>query len=252
MCSSDRFDSSRKARASRLHCSRCLRIPESEGVVNCACPLGCGAETIGTSYRGLTGQVSVNASPRLSMASLYRILPLLIAAALIVGCAQSPTRPAPERLQGDASESDDRTRASDPERDLAVGEATVEPVAEPTAEKAKRALTIRIGSQSFVYAEGDHVVRTGRISSGRDGYGTPRGTFSVLSKQKDKVSSRYTNQVGMQAWMPYSIQFYGHYFLHEGWLPGYPDSHGCVRVGEKDARFLFGRMKIGDLVSVVD
>ncbi|HSO82990.1 L,D-transpeptidase, partial [Thiocapsa sp.] len=81
---------------------------------------------------------------------------------------------------------------------------------------------------------------------------TPRGTFSVLSKDKDKVSSRYTNQLGMQAWMPYSIQFYGHYFLHEGWLPGYPDSHGCVRVGEKDARFLFERMKVGDLVSVVD
>jgi lipoprotein-anchoring transpeptidase ErfK/SrfK len=52
--------------------------------------------------------------------------------------------------------------------------------------------------------------------------------------------------------MPYSIQFSGHYFLHEGWLPGYPDSHGCVRVGEQDARFLFERMQIGDPVSVVD
>lgn len=97
----------------------------------------------------------------------------------------------------------------------ADGEASAEPVAEATAEQAKRALTIRIGSQSFVYTEGDQVVRTGPISSGREGHSTPRGTFSVLSKQKDKVSSRYTNQLGWQAWMPYSIQFYGHYFLHE-------------------------------------
>jgi lipoprotein-anchoring transpeptidase ErfK/SrfK len=185
------------------------------------------------------------------MVFLHRILPLLIAAAFIVGCAQSPTRPAPERQTGDASERVDSTRLSDPETEVA-SEAAAEPVAEPAAEEAKRSLTIQIGSQSFAYAEGDQVVRTGPISSGREGYYTPRGTFSVLSKQKDKVSSRYTNQLGWQAWMPYSIQFYGHYFLHEGWLPGYPDSHGCVRVGEKDARFLFERLKIGDLVSVVD
>ena len=84
------------------------------------------------------------------------------------------------------------------------------------------------------------------------GYPTPTGKFAVLGKEKDKVSSRYTNQLGMQAWMPYAIQFHGHYFLHEGWLPGYPDSHGCVRLGEKDARFLFEQMQLGDPVDVVD
>ncbi|UHD14858.1 L,D-transpeptidase [Thiocapsa bogorovii] len=186
------------------------------------------------------------------MVFLLRILPLFIAAALIVGCAQSPTRPAPERQPGEVVESDNGARAAEPETGLAGSDSAAESVDAPATEQAKRSLTIQIGSQSFIYAEDDQVVRTGPISSGREGYGTPRGTFSVLSKQKDKVSSRYTNQLGMQAWMPYSIQFYGHYFLHEGWLPGYPDSHGCVRVGEKDARFLFERMKIGDLVSVVD
>ena len=95
-------------------------------------------------------------------------------------------------------------------------------------------------------------MRTGPISSGAAGSPTPTGRFAVLSKDLDKVSSRYTNQLGWQAWMPYSIQFNGHYFLHEGWLPGYPDSHGCVRVGEPDARFLFERLKIGDRVEVVE
>ncbi|MCG6897156.1 MAG: L,D-transpeptidase [Thiocapsa sp.] len=119
-------------------------------------------------------------------------------------------------------------------------------------EPTSRSLTIKLGSQRFVYAEDDRVVRSGPVSSGRQGYETPRGRFSVRSKQMDKVSYRYTNSLGMRAWMPYSIQFHGDYFLHEGWLPGYPDSHGCVRVGEQDARFLFDRLRIGDRVTVVD
>jgi hypothetical protein len=65
------------------------------------------------------------------MVFLHRILPLLIAAAFIVGCAQSPTRPAPERQTGDASERSDSTRTSGPETDPAEGEALAEPVAEP-------------------------------------------------------------------------------------------------------------------------
>lgn len=116
----------------------------------------------------------------------------------------------------------------------------------------RRSLTISLGDQAFEYKEDEAVVRAGPISSGKPGNPTPTGRFRVLSKDEHKVSSRYTNQLGMQAWMPYSIQFYGHYFLHEGWLPGYPDSHGCVRVGEKDARFLFERLRIGDPVLVVN
>ncbi|NVZ08143.1 L,D-transpeptidase family protein [Allochromatium humboldtianum] len=116
----------------------------------------------------------------------------------------------------------------------------------------RRSLTISLGDQAFEYKEDESVVRSGPISSGKPGNPTPTGRFKVLSKDEHKVSSRYTNQLGMQAWMPYSIQFYGHYFLHEGWLPGYPDSHGCVRVGEKDARFLFERLRIGDPVLVVN
>lgn len=181
------------------------------------------------------------------MVFLHRTSALLILVLLLVGCAQSPSRPGPERQPGDASEID-AARLPAAGADVAAGEAA----AEPAAEEVERALTIQIGSQAFAYSEGDQVVRTGPISSGRDGYRTPRGNFSVLSKQKDKVSSRYTNEIGMPAWMPYSIQFYGHYFLHEGWLPGHPDSHGCVRVGEKDARFLFERLKVGDPVTVVD
>lgn len=39
--------------------------------------------------------------------------------------------------------------------------------------------------------------------------------------------------------MPYSLQSSGPHFVHEGWVPAYPDSHGCVRLRYEDARLLF-------------
>jgi len=145
--------------------------------------------------------------------------------------------------------SEQRPAPIDPETDTSTADIDA---ANSISTAKRRSLTISLGEQSFEYKEGESVVRSGPISSGRPGYPTPTGRFKVLGKDEDKVSSRYTNQLGMQAWMPYSIQFHGHYFLHEGWLPGHPDSHGCVRVGEKDARFLFERLRIGDPVLVVN
>jgi lipoprotein-anchoring transpeptidase ErfK/SrfK len=175
------------------------------------------------------------------MSHLHYALPLVLAASILGGCAPALERPAPEPSPAPVA---DLSGATAP---AAVSSDT------PRATEAKsRDLTIRLGHQRFIYREDGQVVRTGPVSSGRAGYPTPRGRFSVLSKHKDKVSYRYTNQLGWPAWMPYSIQFSGHYFLHEGWLPGYPDSHGCVRVGEKDARFLYQRLRIGDRIAVVD
>jgi hypothetical protein len=50
--------------------------------------------------------------------------------------------------------------------------------------------------------------------------------------------------------MPYSLQFRGPYFVHEGWVPGYADSHGCVRLRYEDARLLFDRIQLGDRIAV--
>lgn len=121
-------------------------------------------------------------------------------------------------------------------------------VAVPEAET--RALQFYLNTQTFDYIEDGEVFVSGPIASGKARSPTPTGNFSVLSKNKDKESSRYDNEIGTPAWMPFSMQFYGNYFVHEGYLPGQPASHGCIRMGHYDARLLFERMKVGDPVVV--
>ncbi len=113
-----------------------------------------------------------------------------------------------------------------------------------------RRLHIHLGTQRFSYAEGEQVVRAGPVSSGKRGYGTPAGAYWVLSKQRHKVSSRYAGSDGRPASMPYAIQFRSNYFIHQGRLPGYPASHGCVRLRGADAQFLFSRLRPGDPVFI--
>lgn len=189
---------------------------------------------------------------------------LLLASILLSGCASVPERPAPELTP----ELEQKTPSAQPlapdpapnptdlmtlpsAPDAAEAQFPDERIA-PGLTRAPRAVTLALDTQRFAYSEHGEIRRAGPISSGRPGYPTPRGRFRVLSKDIDKTSSRYTNQLGWPAWMPYSIQFHGHYFLHEGWLPGYPDSHGCVRLDQEDARYLFERLQLGDAVVVIN
>lgn len=118
-------------------------------------------------------------------------------------------------------------------------------------EANKRALTIFIDSQSFEYVEDEQVLISGPISSGSPEYPTPTGTFQVLSKQKDKRSGSYTNELDEPTPMPYALQFRGPYYVHEGHLPGHAASHGCVRLAYKDAALLYSRIHAGDPVNVI-
>jgi lipoprotein-anchoring transpeptidase ErfK/SrfK len=161
-------------------------------------------------------------------------IPLLALALAIAGCAHQPPMPA-EQVSADRAGTKDRSE-TDPRYTL------------PPAKD--RSLTIFLGSQTFEYVEDDRIVASGAISSGSAAHPTPAGNFRVLSKDKDKRSGKYTNYFDQNTPMPYSLQFYGPYFIHEGWVPGYPDSHGCVRLHYEDARLLFARIRVGDRVLV--
>jgi L,D-transpeptidase catalytic domain len=84
------------------------------------------------------------------------------------------------------------------------------------------------------------------VSSGQKGRETPAGVFSVLQKRVDHYSNLYDD-----AWMPHMQRLtWSGIALHGGPLPGYPASHGCVRLPYAFARNLFDATRLGTRVIV--
>ena len=89
--------------------------------------------------------------------------------------------------------------------------------------------------QAYVYRNGIRIGRSS-VSSGRPGHSTPTGAFVILQKDKDHRSNIYDS-----APMPYMERLtWGGVALHAGNLPGYPASHGCVRLPLEFSKLLFG------------
>jgi len=85
------------------------------------------------------------------------------------------------------------------------------------------------------------------ISSGKPGYETPPGIFTVLEKKVEHRSNVY-----LDALMPYMQRItWSGIALHAGILPGHPASGGCIRLPMGFAEHLFGRTKLGMRVLVV-
>lgn len=86
------------------------------------------------------------------------------------------------------------------------------------------------------------------VSTGKPGYETPTGDYTIIEKQRVHHSNRYDN-----APMPYMQRLtdYG-MALHGGHLPGYPASHGCIRLPLAFAAALFKATDIGMQVTITD
>jgi hypothetical protein len=86
------------------------------------------------------------------------------------------------------------------------------------------------------------------VSTGKTGHDTPTGIFTVLQKQIEHHSSKYDN-----APMPYMQRLtWDGVALHAGHLPGYPASHGCIRLPAGFAKLLYGATKLGMTVVISD
>ena len=100
---------------------------------------------------------------------------------------------------------------------------------------------------AYVYRNGI-AIGVSTISSGKSGKDTPTGVFTILQKNKDHRSNLYNN-----APMPYMQRLtWDGIALHGGHLPGYPASHGCVRLPQAFAEQLFGITRRGDTVVVAN
>jgi len=103
-------------------------------------------------------------------------------------------------------------------------------------------------AEQRLYVFHDHqLLAWSNVSTGRSGYETPTGDFNVSEKDVDHHSSLYDD-----ASMPFFMRLTdGGVGMHAGWLPGYPASHGCVRLPFGMARELYDRVDAGTPVQII-
>ena len=115
----------------------------------------------------------------------------------------------------------------------------------PRPEDQRMRINISIGSQKAVLYKDGQVALVTPVSTGRPGFPTPTGQFVVTDKDRMHRSTLYP------AYMPYFLRMSCRDFgLHAGELPGYPASHGCIRLPWGSAQRLFKEVDIGTLVTI--
>lgn len=204
---------------------------------------------------------------------LILFMPLsLLALVLSGGCASRAYPPLPEMAPVEGPTSSARSSGtvgsalaldafleSSPadgraERPPAISQDVIPPPPDPDVlpDASTRRLDIRLASQRFNYFEDDQLIWSGPISSGTPEHPTPEGDYRVQQKDINKRSGSYTNYFEQPTPMPYALQITGPYWVHEGYVTGQPESHGCVRLRHEDAKFVYGRIKVGDRILIAD
>lgn len=109
-------------------------------------------------------------------------------------------------------------------------------------------LIVNVKTQRAVLFRNGVPIAASTVSTGKPGHRTPTGVFTILQKQVEHYSSKYDS-----APMPYMerLTWYG-VALHAGRLPGYPASHGCIRLPAAFAKLLYGSTKLGMTVVIAD
>lgn len=132
---------------------------------------------------------------------------------------------------------------------------------------------IYLNEQRAYFYKGEQLVGVSQVSAGREGYDTPPGTYKVIQKDKDHVSNLYGDFVDAAgnvvqenvsikdpkppgsvfrgAPMPFFMRITGGVGMHKGYLPGYPASHGCIRMPGKMAETFFDNVQVGTPVTVM-
>ena len=136
-------------------------------------------------------------------------------------------------------------------------------------------IVVHIGEQKAYFYKGKRVVGESTVSTGKPGFSTPPGHYTVLSKDADHVSTifgdyvdDYGNVVRSNidarkdsrpkgthfdgARMPYAMFFRGGYAMHQGYVPPFAASHGCIRLPKDMARPFFENAPVGTPVTVTE
>src|ERR1043166_1500910 len=137
----------------------------------------------------------------------------------------------------------------------------------------KPSIKIKLSEQKAYFYKSGQLVGISQLSTGREGLGTPSGSFSIIQKDQAHVSSQYGDYVDSAgnvvvpnvdvgkdpkppgtkfkgAPMPYFMRIVGGVGMHAGYLPGYPASHGCIRMPEFMAENFFRSVSPGTPVTI--
>jgi ankyrin repeat protein len=110
----------------------------------------------------------------------------------------------------------------------------------------RRKVVIDLSEQRATLFRGGEAVLSSEVSTGKEGYRTPTGEYVISNKHKSWTSTLY--HVPMPYYMRLSCSAFG---MHVGNLPGYPASHGCIRMPRKNAIAFFQATRLGDPVSII-
>jgi lipoprotein-anchoring transpeptidase ErfK/SrfK len=134
-------------------------------------------------------------------------------------------------------------------------------------------IVVHLSEQKAYFYKGKDLVGESTVSTGKPGFGTPPGHYHVVSKDRDHVSSEFGDYVDDQgdvvkanidvrkdrkpfgshfdgARMPYCMHFNGGYAMHQGYVPPYAASHGCIRVPQAMAEHFFDNAPEGTSIIV--
>src|SRR5256714_3080725 len=139
----------------------------------------------------------------------------------------------------------------------------------------KASVKISLAEQRAYFYKNNMLVGISQLSTGREGLNTPTGKFSIIQKDVNHVSSKYGDYVDdagnvlapnvdvekdkkppgthfKGAPMPYFMRIVGGVGMHAGYLPGYPASHGCIRMPEFMAENFFKSVSGGTPVTITN
>lgn len=136
-------------------------------------------------------------------------------------------------------------------------------------------IKIKLSEQRAYFYKGGQLVGISQLSTGREGLATPTGKYSIIQKDANHVSSKYGDYVDdagnvvvpnvelgkdpkppgtkfKGAPMPFFMRIVGGVGMHAGYLPGYPASHGCIRMPEFMAENFFKSVSTGTPVTITN
>jgi lipoprotein-anchoring transpeptidase ErfK/SrfK len=132
-----------------------------------------------------------------------------------------------------------RARRAGPKKNVVVKDTTVHP-------QMPLVITVSIQKQQVKVYDANGFFAEAPVSTGMPGHPTPMGVFSVIEKDRYHHSNIYSG-----APMPFMQRItWSGVAMHAGVLPGYPASHGCIRMPESFAIKMWGWTKMGARVFV--